>query len=95
MQTKYDSVKQIRFFTDACTDSCSLQLAIVSDEHEPVHASVKIKPAKCMIKIAGSWKLNPSRLINFTDSSLLIPIQCNLDYPDPFVHQLIAAIPDK
>ena len=24
-----------------------------------------------------------------------IIIQCNLDYPDPFVHQPIAAIPDK
>ena len=22
-------------------------------------------------------------------------LQCNLDYPDPFVHGLIAAIPDK
>ena len=22
-------------------------------------------------------------------------IQCNLDYPDPFVHRLNAAIPDK
>ena len=24
-----------------------------------------------------------------------IEIQCNLDYPDPFVHRLIVAIPDK
>ena len=26
---------------------------------------------------------------------MIIHVQCNLDYPDPFVHGLIAAIPDK
>ena len=31
-------------------------------------------------------------LVTFADPSL---VQCNLDYPDPFVHWLIAAIPDK